>query len=71
MEKKLLIQEMKCDGCATTVLVHLQSIEGVTGVTVNREKNSAMISGKNEVSDHAIRESLADVKYNVIKIQDI
>lgn len=70
MEKKLLIQEMKCDGCATTVLKHLQSIEGVSGVTVKREKNSAMISGENEVSDKAIHESLADVKYNVIKIQD-
>ena len=70
MEKKLLIEGMTCDGCATTVLTHLQSIEGVTGVAVSRETNSAVIRGENQVSDEAIYESLADFKYNVIEIQD-
>lgn len=70
MEKKLLIEGMTCDGCATTVLTHLQSIEGVTGVAVSRKTNSAVIRGENEVSDEAIHESLADFKYNVIEIQD-
>lgn len=70
MEKELLIEGMTCNGCANTVLNRLQSIEGVTGVTVSRETNSALISGENEVSDEAIHESLADVKYNVTEIQD-
>ncbi|QUE85395.1 heavy-metal-associated domain-containing protein [Exiguobacterium alkaliphilum] len=70
MEKKLIIEGMTCDGCATKVLKNLQSIEGVTGVTVSRETNSAVISGENEVSDEAIHESLADVKYNVVEIED-
>jgi len=70
MEKKLMIEGMTCNGCANTVLRKLQSIEGVTEVTVSRETNSAVIRGENEVSNEAIYESLADVKYNVTEIQD-
>ena len=70
MEKKLLIEGITCDGCANTVLNRLQSVEGVSEVTVSRETNSAVIRGENEISDEAIHESLADSKYNVIEIQD-
>jgi len=70
MEKELLIEGITCDGCATKVLTHLQSIEGVTGVTVSRETNSAVIRGENQVSDEAIHESLADLKYSVVEIKD-
>lgn len=70
MEKKLIIEGMTCDGCANTVLRKLQSIEGVTEVTVRRETNSALIKGENEVSNEAIHASLADVKYNITEIQD-
>lgn len=65
-----MIEGMTCNGCANTVLRKLQSIEGVTEVTVSRETNSAVIRGENEVSNEAIYESLADVKYNVTEIQD-
>lgn len=70
MEKKLLIEGITCDGCANTVLNRLQSVEGVSEVTVSRETNSAVIRGENEISDEAIHESLVDSKYNVIEIQD-
>lgn len=53
-----------------TVLNRLQSVEGVSEVTVSRETNSAVIRGENEIRDEAIHESLADSKYNIIEIQD-
>lgn len=70
MQKKLTIEGMTCDGCANNVQKHLQAINGVTEVVVNRESKSAVIKGINEVSDNEIHESLEGLKYNVVDIKD-
>lgn len=71
MQKKLLIDGMKCDGCASTVLNRLQSIGGVTEVAVSREHKTAVIKGNKDVSDDVIFQSLVDEKYNVLEIQEL
>lgn len=70
MQKELTIEGMTCDGCANNVLRHLQNIEGVTEVTVNREAKSALVKVQREVSDNKIHESLEGLKYKIIDIKN-
>lgn len=70
MKKRLSIEGMKCDGCAKTVREHLESIDGVTNASVSLADKGAVIESQNDVSDHAIRESLADVTYKVLEIKE-
>lgn len=70
MRKKLIIEGMKCEGCAETVQKRLKSIEGVTKTSVNLEDKSALIESQNEVSDQSIHDSLANEKYKVVKITE-
>ena len=55
METKIQIQNLKCGGCANTIIKNVSSIDAVTEVSVNVEENSVSF-------DYPTEEKLIEVK---------
>ncbi|WP_035051427.1 heavy-metal-associated domain-containing protein [Carnobacterium pleistocenium] len=67
MKKILTIEGMKCEGCASTVVEKLGSIEGVERVVVDLENKQAVVESQNEIEETAFIQSLSDTNYSVTK----
>jgi len=67
MKKELTIEGMKCEGCASTVVEKLQSIEGVERVAVDLEKKQAIVESQNEIDETLFIQALSDTNYNLVK----
>jgi len=67
MKKELTIEGMKCEGCASTVVEKLQSIEGVERVAVDLEKKQAIVESQNEIDKTLFIQALSDTNYNLVK----
>lgn len=55
---------MKCEGCASTVVEKLGSIEGVERVVVDLENKQAVVESQNEIEETAFIQSLSDTNYS-------
>ena len=55
MKTTLYIQNLKCGGCANTIIKNVSSIDAVTEVSVNVEENSVSF-------DYPTEEKLIEVK---------
>ncbi|CAM1349003.1 heavy-metal-associated domain-containing protein [Tenacibaculum insulae] len=62
MEQEIYIENLKCGGCANTIINGLKAIKGVDNVTVNVEK-SAVTLVANEVTLSKVKEKLANLGY--------
>ncbi|MFY9902304.1 MAG: heavy metal-associated domain-containing protein [Trichococcus sp.] len=65
MEKELMLEGMKCDGCVATVKEKFSAIVGVEEVTVNLEGKKATIKMNQDISEATFNEALADTKFKV------
>lgn len=54
---------MACEGCETTVKEALESVKGVTGVQIDRDTNSAAVTGEPDWSE--LEQAVTDVGYEV------
>ncbi|MEM8507224.1 MAG: heavy metal-associated domain-containing protein [Bacteroidota bacterium] len=63
MTTKLAIQNLKCDGCATTIREKLSKIAGITTVTILLDKSVLTISHTDEVAPAVIKNKLAALGY--------
>ena len=61
MKTQIYIQNLKCGGCANTIIKHVSSVESVSNVTVNVEDNSVNF-------DLANNEKLEEIKLILKKI---
>lgn len=61
METTIYIQNLKCGGCANTIIKNVSNIESVSNVTVNVEENSVNF-------DLANQDKLVEVKVILKKI---
>jgi len=48
MKTTLIIQNLKCGGCANTVITRLSELENISNIEVSNEENSVAFSYKNE-----------------------
>jgi len=48
MKTTLIIQNLKCGGCANTVTTRLSELENISNIEVSNEENSVAFSYKNE-----------------------
>ena len=56
---------MSCGGCETTVEEALESVDGVVGVQVDRETDSARVQGEPNWSE--LKQAVTDAGYEVAR----
>ena len=67
MKKELTIEGMKCDGCASTVVEKLESIDGVERVAVDIKTKQAIVESQNEIDEAEFNQALSGTNYQVAK----
>lgn len=63
METKIIIQNLKCGGCANTVTKNLSQIEGVSNVMVDVEESSVALNFVNEDCLNEVKSTLNRLGY--------
>lgn len=65
MNNTLKIQNLKCGGCANTIITRLSHIDGIDTVTVNNETDSVSFNYNNENTLNKAVELLSKLGYPV------
>jgi copper chaperone CopZ len=71
MQKKILVDGMKCENCAKHVKEALMEVNGVTTAEVNLDKKLVIVETSGDVSDESIKLAVNTEKYNVVGIEAI
>jgi copper chaperone CopZ len=66
MKTTLIIQNLKCGGCANTVTTRLGELEAINEVEVNNEENSVSFTYKSEADLNLATELLSKLGYPVV-----
>ena len=69
MKQEVMINGMKCEGCAQNVSERLSELNGVERVLVNLDSKNATVEANREISKEEYIEALADTKYEVIDVK--
>lgn len=67
MKQEVLLEGVKCAGCANTVKEKFSAIEGVETVEVDVETKKAVLESNTEINSEMLNDALADTKYSVKK----
>ena len=67
MKKEVLIEGMKCQGCANTVQERFAEIEGGESVEVDLATKKVMIESQSEILENRLVAALADTKYSLVE----
>jgi len=70
MEKRIIIDGMKCSGCANRVKNALENIKEIKKCIVNLANKEAIIKYKKEISDDLIKEAILQLGFTVESIED-
>lgn len=65
MKKELVIEGMKCEGCASTVREKFEAIDGVQSVTIDLANKKAIIESQSDIPKDTFVSALSDTKYVV------
>ena len=65
MNNTLKIQNLKCGGCANTIITRISNIDGIDTVTVNNETDSVSFNYNNENTLNKAVELLSKLGYPV------
>lgn len=68
MEKKMLIEGMKCAHCKARVEKALQEVQGVASAEVNLETKTAVIRLTEEVNDSALMDVVAGKGFTPVQM---
>ncbi|MBD3724663.1 MAG: heavy-metal-associated domain-containing protein [Flavobacteriaceae bacterium] len=63
METKIIIQNLKCGGCANTVTKNLMQLDGVSNVMVDVEESSVTLNYENENCLNEVKSTLNRLGY--------
>ncbi|WP_034552018.1 heavy-metal-associated domain-containing protein [Carnobacterium funditum] len=66
MRKELVVEGMKCEGCANTVQERFEAIEGVESVEINLESKKVSVESKIEIDKETFKSALSETKYSVV-----
>jgi len=70
MEKRILIEGMKCSGCANRVNNALKGIKGIKKVNVNLEEKYADIVYKKDIDNEVLTSTITGLGFKVTGIED-
>ncbi len=68
MKKTLLIEGMSCQHCVNHVRNALSELAGVNDVTVDLDKQTALLTLDQEVSNDLITAAIDEIGYKVVSI---
>ena len=68
MEKKMLIEGMKCMHCRASVEKALKGVTGVTDAEVDLETKTARILADTDVTDEALMAAVKEKGFEPVKI---
>lgn len=71
MRKEVLLEGMKCEGCANTVVERFSSVPGVNEAVANLEAKSVLIQTDAPVNEAELSDSLSDTKYSVVGMKEL
>ena len=63
MEALINIQNLKCHGCAHTIITQLSKLKGISEVEVNNETNEVSFSYTSELEFEISKKKLSDLGY--------
>lgn len=66
MKNEVLVEGMKCAGCANTVQEKFKAIKGVESVEVNLENRKVVVESKTEIDKDTFKSALSGTKYTVV-----
>ena len=65
MEKTVQIQNLKCHGCANTIITQLTKLNGISSVVVNNETNEVSFNYNSENEFNTVKKKLSDLGYPI------
>ena len=69
MTKRIQIEGMSCEHCATRVKKMLESLDGVSSAEVSLADKSAVVTLETDVPDRQLRDMVYDAGYDVTAIK--
>ena len=66
MKKEVLVEGMKCEGCANTVQEKFEAIEGVDSVEIDLINKKVVLESQSNIDKNTLVFALADTKYSVV-----
>ncbi|MFO7745718.1 MAG: heavy metal-associated domain-containing protein [Psychroflexus sp.] len=66
MQTKIIVQNLKCGGCANTISKNLITLEDISDINVNPEESSVAFRYTHESSLQSVEEKLKHLGYPVI-----
>lgn len=66
MQTKIIVQNLKCGGCANTITKHLNVLENVSNVNVEAELSSVSFSYESEETLAKVEDKLKQLGYPVV-----
>lgn len=66
MQTKIIVQNLKCGGCANTISKHLTSFEDVSNLEVEAEASSVSFSYENDSTLLEVENKLKQLGYPVV-----
>ena len=70
MEKRIIIEGMKCSGCANRVKNALEAIKEIKKCNVNLANKEAVIVYKKSVDDTLIKDTITSLGFSVERIEE-
>lgn len=65
MENTIQIQNLKCGGCANTIVTQLSKLDGVSKVEVNNDTNEVSFINTNKSVFEIVKKKLSDLGYPI------
>lgn len=59
------VQNLKCGGCANTILTQLSKLDGITDVSVNNETDEVSFNYNSEKEFETVKTKLSDLGYPI------
>lgn len=66
MKNTFNIQNLKCGGCANTIVTQLSKLEGVSEVVVNNDTDEVSFNAISESKIEIVKEKLAHLGYPIV-----
>ena len=63
MKTSILVQNLKCGGCAKTITHKISEIEGITAITVDVENSVVSFSSENTARSLEVKNKLKTIGY--------
>ena len=66
MENTIKIQNLKCGGCANTIVTQLSKLNGVSDVVVNNDTDEVTFTHKLDSELETVKNKLSDLGYPMV-----